>query len=745
MTTGVLPYRTFKDKVLLNSGFFECSSTDVYVQQGTTSGNHDDAGMSMGSLQYNFGSANRLTELWQYMINNHEQDCIDAFGANTAQYTKWKTAMLSTVQADRKQFGIDVTDPNNAHALIQPYKDIFMVLGNKQSHIDKYKSMADAYYFPVPEILFLTSTCTSRIAYASIFDAYINKGRFYPVNLIQADFDKIDADTTIDSAEKERQKNYQINYRANYDNAVNPNVNAWGTIDQDTFWHGDGVDDGRRGCMANQTGVYYGLTYDPDVQFDMSQEPAMSQKTSTLGVAFGANTILDIYNGSAKISKIYFGTQLLGSGATITTSSAVPKTQFRTNPASWAGIGTATSVSLTQGQKLWVDCLENPAGTLVACRTYYTIDGTTPTTSSPLYDKALTFDTSCTLKTLTVSLSGVAEAVKTLTVTIANVPTTTISPSATVQNNIPITVTLTATNSPTAIYYRLGATGAQQTYTGPFTVNQNSAGVSSANIKVTYWAVNATGTEAEKSIIYDTSGAIPATPVLTATAGNNQVALSWGATANTTSYTVLRDGVILTPSQYQTGTTYTDTTAVNGTQYSYVVQAGNWSKTANSSAVLATPLAPVVTKPTYRYIKFEGYGGTTVGSELTTRGIELEVISGGTNRVLNKTIVSTEVQSTGTGTPAMMINGSKATTANSYPIWWTALPNARTVIDMGAQYAIDQINYYSYSNTGDLRAYKFKILGSNTNNGTDWATVWDMSANTAVQPALPTGNYSITF
>lgn len=756
MTTGVLPYRTFKDEVLANTGFFECSSTDVTVQQGTSSGNHDSAGMSMGSLQYNFGSANRLTELWQYMINNFEQDCIDAFGANTTQYQTWKTAVMSTVQQDRLDFGANITDPNNSHAVIQPYKDAFAALGNKASHIAKYKAMADAYYFPVPELLYLTSTCTSRMAYASFFDAYINKGRFYPVNLVQADFDKIDADTTIDAAEKERQKIYQINYRANYDNAVNPNVNAWGTIDQDTFWHGDGVDDGRRGCMANQTGVYYGLAYDPDVQFDMNQEPAMSQKAASLGLNLGTTQVLDLYQGNNRISNIYFGSTLLSSGLTQTTSSAVPKTQFRTNPASYAGIGTATSVTLTQGQPLWVDCQENPNGTLVACRTYYTIDGTTPTTTSNIYDQALTFNASCVLKTLTVSLSGVAEAVKTLNVNVAVAPTTTISPTATVQTSIPITVTLSTSEAGATIYYKLGNGTTQYTYTTPFQVTQSSAGVNQTAITVTYWAVGANATEAAKSITYDTSGAVPSKSTLTATAGNGQVSLSWSASTNVTSYTVNRstvagtEGTWIGTSQYL-GTSVTsmvDTGVTAGQTYYYTVRANNYQTYTPSDQKSATPTA-APSKAAYRYLKIQGYGTLT---DTTTRVIEFEVMSGGTN-IMSTAVTATKILSydpmNNSGTiPSIdtIRNGVKTTTSNSYPFWWAATtPNGNIVIDFGTAKTIDQMSYYSYSVSGDQRTNKFKIVGSNTNNGTDWVPVWDNSTGQlGAQPLLPSG-YTVTF
>ena len=82
----------------------------------------------------------------------------------------------------------------------------------------------------------------------------------------------------------------------------------------------------------------------------------------------------------------------------------------------------------------------------------------------------------------------------------------------------------------------------------------------------------------------------PATPTgLTATAGNGQVALSWTASANATSYKVLRNGTqVGTP----TGTTYTDTGLTNGTAYSWTVVASNGTgDSAATSAVSATPTA----------------------------------------------------------------------------------------------------------------------------------------------------------
>ena len=94
-----------------------------------------------------------------------------------------------------------------------------------------------------------------------------------------------------------------------------------------------------------------------------------------------------------------------------------------------------------------------------------------------------------------------------------------------------------------AIKYIIG-TGTEQTYAAPFQVNQSSAGVESTNITIKYWSIGVNGTEPQKSITYNTSGAVPSKTIGTATNGNNQVVLNWNATANTTAYTVYRSTVL---------------------------------------------------------------------------------------------------------------------------------------------------------------------------------------------------------
>jgi hypothetical protein len=65
---------------------------------------------------------------------------------------------------------------------------------------------------------------------------------------------------------------------------------------------------------------------------------------------------------------------------------------------------------------------------------------------------------------------------------------------------------------------------------------------------------------------------------MTATAGNNQVSLSWGAVAGATSYNIYRSTTAGQPGSSvgtSTNTSFVDTTAVNGTSYFYQVTAVN--------------------------------------------------------------------------------------------------------------------------------------------------------------------------
>ena len=222
----------------------------------------------------------------------------------------------------------------------------------------------------------------------------------------------------------------------------------------------------------------------------------------------------DVRLGSTKVDKIYCGTDLVYEKAPVDITA--PTTAIRP----WDAIGNPTN-TYDSAQTIYFDCNE-------MADTYYTLDGNTPTVNSTHYEGGgISVSTTTTIKYFSVDVAGNIETPKTTvyTISVAQPPVTTISPSSTTQNSIPITVTLSVDEVGATIYYKIGTSPNAQTYTAPFAVNQNSAYVGSTNIKITYWSVGANGTEAERSITYNTSSSIPGQPVLTATAGTNQVSL----------------------------------------------------------------------------------------------------------------------------------------------------------------------------------------------------------------------------
>jgi regulation of enolase protein 1 (concanavalin A-like superfamily) len=195
----------------------------------------------------------------------------------------------------------------------------------------------------------------------------------------------------------------------------------------------------------------------------------------------------------------------------------------------------------------------------------------------------------------------------------------------------------------------------------------------------------------------------PPTPTgLAATPGDAQVALSWNSSAGATSYNVKRatvSGGPYTTIGSPTLTSFTDTTALNGTNYYYVVSAVNsGGQSANSSQVSAIPVGGppdlIVTGITWAptspvasqavtfsaVVKNQGTGPTPAGIIL---GVSFWVDG-------------TQVSWSDTNTTALAPGASRTLAANGGPgglSTWTATAGAHSVLAF-----VDDVNRIAESN-----------------------------------------------
>ena len=151
--------------------------------------------------------------------------------------------------------------------------------------------------------------------------------------------------------------------------------------------------------------------------------------------------------------------------------------------------------------------------------TYYTTDGTTPTTSSSVYTVLFTVSQSSTVKFFSVDTAGNSESVKSQTIQVdTGAPTTTIACNGATCSSgwytASVTGTLSATASSggspvTATYYTTDnttPTASSSVYSGAFTVSQSST--------VQYFSVNAAGNaEPVKSELVQVDGVPPTTTI----------------------------------------------------------------------------------------------------------------------------------------------------------------------------------------------------------------------------------------
>ena len=206
--------KDLEEKSLAMTAFFETSNgyPDCF---GVTAGNWDGAGLSHGVLQYNFKTGS-LQPLWNHMNNNHLDLCFEIFGAKHFEWEYYINADF----AQQTTWCNEITDPNNKHQTLQPWKDMFMQLGTSEPSIAKQIEMT-SHWRTNAEKWFFNLGLYSRRGYALLWDISVQMGRLFPQNLILQDFRNINTTgKTREQIEKEKLI-IIVNRCSNYENNIN--------------------------------------------------------------------------------------------------------------------------------------------------------------------------------------------------------------------------------------------------------------------------------------------------------------------------------------------------------------------------------------------------------------------------------------------------------------------------------------------------------------------------------------------
>ena len=303
-----------------------------------------------------------------------------------------------------------------------------------------------------------------------------------------------------------------------------------------------------------------------------------------------------------------------------------------------------------------------------------------------------------------------------------------------------------------------------------------------------YDSTGATNYYWNPSALLITVGAPPAAPTnLTAQGGNNSVTLNWTASTGAASYSVYRGttagGESATPIITGiTGTTFTDTTAVNNTTYYYEVAAVNSTGTSSmSNEASATPSAPPVAPTgltatagnasvTLSWSVVTGatgyniYRGTTAGGEGATPVTTVTTLGFTDSGLTNGTTYYYKVAAINSGGPGPMSNEASATPeppAPAAPTGLTATPgNASVTLSWTATTGAASYNVYrgtaaggegatpiatglaspAYTDTGltDGTTYYYKVAAVNS-GGTSGMSNEASATPQLTAPGAPTG------
>ncbi|WP_270166394.1 glycosyl hydrolase [Paenibacillus sp. SYP-B4298] len=227
--------------------------------------------------------------------------------------------------------------------------------------------------------------------------------------------------------------------------------------------------------------------------------------------------------------------------------------------------------------------------------------------------------------------------------------------------------------------------------------------------------------------IVDTTVALPGALTLTGTAGNEQATLTWTASAGAASYHVERaegGGAYTTIASSLTGLTYTDTTVVNGTLYSYRVVASNAAGSVSSNIIALTP--SVTTTPTDSF-KLQMYSSNTAASS-NTIAPHIKIVNTSTSALDLSTVkLRYYYTSDGQQTQAFWCDWSHVGSSNvtgTFVTMSTPKPDADSYVEIGftsgagtlapgaaaeIQIRLARTDWSNYTQTGD---YSFRPIGS---------------------------------
>lgn len=172
-------YDVMKRKALGVTAFFE-TSTGFPACYGVVAGNFDGAGMSFGTLQFNFGTGN-LQTIFSYMIDTYPTITQTAFQYSTdpSYYNTFVDIVKNKTKTEQIAWADTISNPSNKHLIIEPWKTYINALGVTNECIDKQVAMAESYWnkayalFQEVKVWTPLPNMYSRRLYALLFDVAV--------------------------------------------------------------------------------------------------------------------------------------------------------------------------------------------------------------------------------------------------------------------------------------------------------------------------------------------------------------------------------------------------------------------------------------------------------------------------------------------------------------------------------------------------------------------------------------------